>query len=191
MELAKMWLGIRAMICRWHHANCFVSHTLQFVGGHLWGIRKPTSDDRFFCLRRKKWAVSTDVGCIQWRVAVSEPTVDTRWCLSHRLVAEDGEHAGRLDVLVAGLGFTEGAWSSNSTVADTEWRRVTSALKRLAFGSVAPVTLAALKFCSRLASRWNSWMMMMMMMMTSTKSIVTTGTDFLGTVNVSHLKNGP
>ena len=25
---------------------------------------------------------------------------------------------------------------------------------------------AALKFCSRLASRWNSWMMMMMMMMT-------------------------
>jgi len=78
MELAKMWLGIRAMICRWHHANCFVSHTLQFVGGHLWGIRKPTSDDRFFCLRRKKWAVSTDVGCIQWRVAVSEPTVDTR-----------------------------------------------------------------------------------------------------------------
>jgi len=29
------------------------------------------------------------------------------------------------------------------------------------------VLLAALKFCSWLASRWNSWMMMMMMMMMS------------------------
>ena len=32
--------------------------------------------------------------------------------------------------------------------------------------------LAALKFCSRLASRWNSWMMMMMMMMMMISAVV-------------------